>query len=71
MTIDYLKIRGPAEEIARSAIIAYYLEGSGADEAWISSQERTIRDNFADLVRAMGYRVEKIEEPAVETTEAA
>lgn len=71
MAIDYLKAEYPATEIMRAAHAAYYLEGSGADSAWTNAQDNTIHRYFADLAKALGYRVEKIEEPAVETTEAA
>lgn len=62
MTIDYLKVRGPAEEIARCAIVAYYLEGSGASDPWVISQKRDIDRNFADLANALGYRVEPLDD---------
>lgn len=71
MTIDYLAASYPAAEISKAAHAAYYLDAACVNDGWIRSQEDTIRRNFADLANALGYRVEKIEEPAVETPEVA
>lgn len=61
MEMDFLAASYPATEIGKAAHAAYYLDGAGANDAWVRSQEDTIRRNFADLAKALGYRVEKIE----------
>lgn len=58
---DPLETRYPAQQIYEASGIAYYLAGSGAAAAWYESQAKTIHDSFAELARALGYRIERIE----------
>lgn len=59
--IDFLAASYPATEIMKAAHAAYYLDGAGVHDTWVRSQEDTIRRNFTDLAKALGYRVEPIE----------
>jgi hypothetical protein len=68
-SINMISARFHAQQIANSMNVAYYLDVHKPSSAVY--HVGLAEDEFHLLAKYMGYRVEKIEEPTVETTEAA
>lgn len=67
--IDFVSIRGAAENIAASSHAAYWLSHVGEAEGSLGIQERDITDAFKRIGDLLGFDLVKRDEPVKEAAE--
>lgn len=68
-SIDFVSIRGAAENIASSSHAAYWLAHVGGAEGSFGIQERDIADGFRKIANLLGFDLVKRDEPVKEAAE--